>query len=163
MNEQEFKRRTKHLALRVIELVDELPKRNTANVIGRQLVRSATSVGANYHSACRGKSTADVLAKLAIVEEEADETIYWLELLIEANIVREARVAELMKETNEIVAMTVASIKTLRGRNENSNLSKVGKRSPFDQSDNPKSKSGPADENPKLVTPTPIKLHKLER
>ena len=116
MNEQEFKRRTKHLALRVIELVDELPKRNTANVIGRQLVRSATSVGANYRSACRGKSTPDVLAKLAIVEEEADETIYWLELLIEANIVREARVAELMKETNEIVAMTVASIKTLRGR-----------------------------------------------
>jgi len=140
MNEQEFKRRTKHLALRVIELVDELPKRNTANVIGRQLVRSATSVGANYRSACRGKSTPDVLAKLAIVEEEADETIYRLELLIEANIVREARVAELMKETNEIVAMTVASIKTLRGRNENSNLSKVGKRSPFDQSDNPKSK-----------------------
>jgi len=116
MNEREFKRRTKQLALRVIDLVDELPKRSTADVIGRQLVRSATSVGANYRSACRGKSTADVLAKLAIVEEEADETIYWLELLIEANIVREARVAELMKETNEIVAMTVASIKTLRGR-----------------------------------------------
>jgi len=116
MNEQEFKTRTKQLALRVIALVDELPRRRTADVIGRQLVLSATSVGANYRSACRGKSTADVLAKLAIVEEEADETIYWLELLVEAKIVSNNRVAEIMNETNEIVAMTVASIKTLRGR-----------------------------------------------
>ena len=116
MDEQEFKKRTKQLALQVIELVDELPRRNSADVLGRQLVRSGTSVGANYRSACRGKSTADVLAKLAIVEEEADEAIYWLELLVEAKIVPNARVAGVMKETNEIVAMTVASIKTLRGR-----------------------------------------------
>jgi four helix bundle protein len=116
MNEQEFKKRTKQLALRVIELADELPRRRTADVIGRQLVRSGTSVGANYRSACRGKSTADVIAKLAIVEEEADETIYWLELLVEAKIVPNARVVEVVKEANEIVAMTVASIKTLRGR-----------------------------------------------
>jgi four helix bundle protein len=116
MNEQEFKTRTKQLALRLIALVDELPRRTTADVIGRQLVRSATSVGANYRSACRGKSTADVLAKLAIGEEEADETIYWLALLVEAKIVSNNRVTEIVKETNEIVAMTVASIKTLRGR-----------------------------------------------
>ena len=116
MDEQDFKRRTKTLALHVIELVEALPKSRTSDVIGRQLIRSATSVGANYRSACRGKSTADVLAKLAIVEEEADETIYWLELLVEAKIVGESRVLKLMKETNEIVAMTVASIKTLRGR-----------------------------------------------
>jgi four helix bundle protein len=115
MNEQEFKTRTKQLALRVIALVDELPRRRITDVLGRQLVRSGTSVGANYRSACRGKSTADVLAKLAIAEEEADETIYWLELLVEAKIVPNTRVAEIMKETNEIVAMTVASIKTLRG------------------------------------------------
>ena len=114
MNEQEFKKRTKQFALCVIELVDELPTRRTADVLGRQLVRSGTSVGANYRSACRGKSAADVFAKLAIVEEEADETIYWLELLVEAKIVAETRVT--MKESNEIVAMTVASIKTLRGR-----------------------------------------------
>ena len=116
MDEQEFKRRTQRLALHVIELAEELPKRRTAEVLGRQLVRSATSVGANYRSACRGKSTADVLAKLAIVEEEADETVYWLELLVEARIVAESRVTALLKESNEIVAMTVASIKTLRGR-----------------------------------------------
>ena len=114
MDEQEFKRRTKDLALRVIELVGELPKTRTAEVLGRQLVRSGTSVGANYRSACRGKSIPDVLAKLAIVEEEADETGYWLELLVEAKIVPHSRVAELSKENNEIVAMTVASIKTLR-------------------------------------------------
>ena len=116
MDEQAFKQRTKRLALRVIELVEALPKSRTADVIGRQLLRCGTSVGANYRSACRGKSTADVLAKLAIVEEEADETIYWLELLIEANIVSASDIKSMLKETNEIVAMTVASIKTLRGR-----------------------------------------------
>jgi four helix bundle protein len=116
MDEQQFKKRTKQLALNVIELVEELPRRRTVDVLGRQLVRCSTSVGANYRSACRGKSTADVVAKLAIVEEEADEAIYWLELLVDAKIVPPNRVSELIKEANEIVAMTVASIKTLRGR-----------------------------------------------
>jgi four helix bundle protein len=116
MDEQVFKHRTKKLALRVIELVEVLPQGRTADVIARQLLRSATSVGANYRAACRGKSTADVMAKLAIVEEEADETAYWLELLIEAAIVPQARLADLLNETNEIVAMIVASIKTLRRR-----------------------------------------------
>jgi four helix bundle protein len=116
MNEAEFKERTKRLGLRVIDLVESLPKTKTAEVIGRQLLRSATSIGANYRAACRGKSTADVLAKLAIVEEEADETTYWLELLVESRTVNENQVAELLKETNEITAMVVASIKTMRGR-----------------------------------------------
>jgi four helix bundle protein len=93
MNEAEFKERTKRLGLRVIDLVESLPKTKTAEVIGRQLLRSATSIGANYRAACRGKSTADVLAKLAIVEEEADETDYWLELLAESRTVDENRVA----------------------------------------------------------------------
>jgi len=116
MDEKAFKDRTKKLALKIIELVEELPNRRTADVIGRQLLRSATSVGANYRSACRGRSTADVLSKLAIVEEEADESVYWMELLVEAHIIPESRVSELMRETNEIVAMTVASNKTLRKR-----------------------------------------------
>ena len=76
MNEEQFKSRTKQLALRVIRLVETLPSNITANVIGKQLLRSATSVGANYRAACRAKSTADLIAKLSIVEEEADETIY---------------------------------------------------------------------------------------
>jgi len=121
MNEQTFKERTKKLALDVIQLAEELPKTRAADIISRQLLRSATSIGANYRAACRGKSTADVLAKLAIVEEEADETVYWLELLVESSIVQASRVAELQKETNEIIAMTVASIKTLRERNWQAN------------------------------------------
>ena len=116
MNEQIFKQRTKNLGLRVIELAEGLPKNSTADVISKQLLRSATSIGANYRAACRGKSTADVMAKLAIVEEEADESIYWLELLIESGAVAAAQVTELIKEADEILAMTVASIKTLRAR-----------------------------------------------
>ncbi|HBL12694.1 MAG TPA: four helix bundle protein [Cyanobacteria bacterium UBA11162] len=114
MNEWQFKQRTKKLALRVVRLVEALPKKLVAEVIGKQLLRSATSVGANYRSACRAKSTADIIAKLSIVEEEADECLYWMELLVEAELIPEANVKNLMSETNEIVAMTVASIRTLR-------------------------------------------------
>src|SRR5688572_14154111 len=116
MNEEQFKARTRQLALEIISLVESLPRGQTAGVIGRQLLRSGTSVGANYRAAFRGKSKADVISKLAIVEEEADETVYWLELLIESKVVEPSRVNLLLKETNEIVAMVVASIKTLRER-----------------------------------------------
>jgi four helix bundle protein len=95
-------------------MVDALPQSRSTDIIGRQILRSATSVGANYRAACRAKSPADIINKLKIVEEEADETLFWQELLIEAELVPEARLAELMTETNEILAMTVASIKTLR-------------------------------------------------
>lgn len=116
MDKQQFMARTKGLALRVIKLVEALPRNPRASVIGRQLLRSGTSVGANYRAACRARSTADMIAKLKIVEEEADETLYWLELLVEADIVPETRLASLMAETDEILSMTVASIKTLRKR-----------------------------------------------
>ena len=114
MNEELFKTKTRKIGLDIIELVESLPKSRTSDVIGRQLLRSGTSVGANYRAACRGKSKADVISKLAIVEEEADETIYWLELLIESQTVEVWRVNLLLKESNEIVAMVVASIKPLR-------------------------------------------------
>ena len=114
MNEQQFKDRTKQLALRVIQVVNSLPSTRAANVIGRQLLRSGTSVGANYRAACRAKSTADMIHKLTIVEEEADETLYWMELLIEAELVPRQLLSDLMGETDEILAMTVASLKTLR-------------------------------------------------
>jgi four helix bundle protein len=116
LNEELFKTRTRKIALEILELVESLPRSRTADVIGRQLLRSGTSIGANYRAACRGKSKADVISKLAIVEEEADETIYWLELLVESKIVQPSRVNLLMKECNEIVAMIIASIKTLRGK-----------------------------------------------
>jgi len=91
-NEQEFKRRTKQLAPQTIALVDSLPKTRSADALARQFVRSGTSVGSNYRSACRGKSIDDVIAKLGIVEEEADESIYWLELMAESNMTAEASV-----------------------------------------------------------------------
>ncbi|MGZ9143579.1 MAG: four helix bundle protein [Candidatus Binatia bacterium] len=79
MNENMFRKRTKQLALRVIKVVEVLPRNRTSDVLGRQLIRSGTSVGANYRAACRGKSTADVIAKRRIVEEEADESAYWMD------------------------------------------------------------------------------------
>ena len=125
MTEQEFKDRTKQIALRVIRLVESLPNTHSAQIIGKQLLRSATSAGANYRAACRGKSTADILHKLAIVEEEADESLYWLELLIESEIVPEKKLSVLMSDINEIVAMTVSSIKTLRSKNMDNPKSKI--------------------------------------
>src|SRR5436190_16199836 len=118
MDEETFKRRTKRLALDIIKLVEFLPRTRTADVIGRQLLRSGTSIAANYRAACRGKSNADVISKLGIVEEEADETSYWIELLIESGILSPGQVSSLLNETNEIVAMTVSSIRTLRGQNQ---------------------------------------------
>ncbi len=83
MNEQEFKRRTKDMALRVIKLADSLPNGRGADVLARQILRSPTSLGANYRAACRSRSIADMISRLSIAEEEADETLYWMELLIE--------------------------------------------------------------------------------
>lgn len=120
MDERQFKDKTKNLALRIIRLIETLPKNQTSSVIGKQLLRSATSVGANYRAACRGKSPADMINKLSIVEEEADESMYWMELLVEAGLVSEAKLRNLMNEMNEVVAMTVTSIKTLRANNINS-------------------------------------------
>jgi four helix bundle protein len=117
VDEQEFKKRTKQLALRIIKLVSSLPKNTVSDVIGKQLIRSGTSVGANYRSACRARSTADLIAKLRIVEEEADECLYWMELIVEAQLVDATNLRSIMSETNEILAMTVASIKTLMARN----------------------------------------------
>src|SRR5262245_30706655 len=102
MNEAEFKRRTKAVAIRVIRLVSALPKSPTADVIGRQLLRAGTSVGANYRAACRARSQQDMISKLGIVEEEADESVYWLELLSDSKIVTAKRLQDLIREFNEI-------------------------------------------------------------
>ena len=110
--------RTKRFALRIIRLVESLPKTGTPGIIGKQLLRSGTSVGANYRAACRARSPAEFCAKLGIVEEELDESNYWMELLVEAAIVREILLTELMKETHELLAMTIASIRTARKRSK---------------------------------------------
>jgi four helix bundle protein len=115
VDEAMFKKRTRNVALRVIKLVNALPNSRAADVIGRQLPRS-TSIGANYRAACRSRSAADMVSRLSITEEEADEALYWLELLAQSNTIASPRLEPLRKEIGEIVAMTVTSIKTLRSR-----------------------------------------------
>ncbi len=110
----ELKERTKPFAIQVIKLIEELPKSRIADILGTQLLRAGTSVGANYRAACRARSKADFIAKMGIVEEEADEARYWLELLVEAAVVIPVRVQSLLEECDEILAMTVASIRTAR-------------------------------------------------
>lgn len=122
MDEQTFKLRTKNFALETIRLLESLPRSRTADVMAAQLLRSSTSVGANYRAACRAKSTADMIHKLRIVEEESDESIYWLELLRDARLITEDAAKGLLKEGNEILAMTIASIKTLQSRNPKSKI-----------------------------------------
>jgi len=110
----ELKKRTQQFALRVIRLVESLPKTRTAIVIGNQLLNCATSVGANYRAACRGRSKVDFISKLGIVEEEADESAYWLEMLVAAKVVESNAVEELLKEANELTAIIAASRKTAK-------------------------------------------------
>ena len=116
MTEQEFKAKTKSFALGIIRLVESFPHTGSRGIMLRQLLRSGTSVGANYRAACRAKSVADMVAKLRIVEEECDEAIYWMELLKESGQIKAEEVADLLPEANQILAMIVASIKTLRRR-----------------------------------------------
>ena len=114
MNENDLKKRTKQFGLRVIKLVESLPTGQTARVIGNQLLRSGLSVGANYRAACRGRSKADFISKAGISLEEADECLYWMEMLQEAGVVPLEKMKDLMKETDELVAIFTASIKTAK-------------------------------------------------
>jgi four helix bundle protein len=109
-----LKRRTKQFALRVIRLIEALPRTRTAQVVGDQLLRSATSVAANYRAACRARSQADFVHKLGIVEEEADESLFWLEMVVETDLMPAARVQELIQEADELTAIFVASRKTAK-------------------------------------------------
>ena len=109
-------KRTKLYALRIIKLVNTLPDTPVCRTIGKQLVDAGTSVGANYRAACRPKSQADFIAKLGIVEEEADESLFWMELLVESGIVKQELLADLMKEGDEILAMVVSAIRTTKAK-----------------------------------------------
>jgi four helix bundle protein len=112
---RDIRERTKAFALAVLRLVQDLPRGRVVDVIGHQLLRSGTSVAANYRSARRARSRREFLAKLGIVEEEADESSFWLEVLEEARLVTSERVVELRREAGQLVAITVASIHTARG------------------------------------------------
>jgi len=117
MTEEQLKDRTKQFALRVIKLSSSLPRSREGEVLGRQILRSGTSVGANYRSACRARSTPDFISKLGIVLEEADETLYWLEIITESNLVPAKRLSSLMREADELVAIFVASVVTSKNNN----------------------------------------------
>jgi four helix bundle protein len=116
MSDYELRDRTKKFALRVIRLCSALPSSDAARVLGKQLLRSGTSVAANYREASRGRSNAELLAKLGIVEQELDESLLWIELIVESGMMSESSVSELRTECDELLRMTVASIKTLKSR-----------------------------------------------
>jgi four helix bundle protein len=112
---QDLRARTKQFALQVVKLCQILPPRDEARILGRQLLRSGTSVGANYRAACRARSRAEFVAKLGVVLEESDETTFWLELLVEGNVMNGERIHALIKESEELTAIFVTSLRTAKG------------------------------------------------
>ncbi|MBI2804828.1 MAG: four helix bundle protein [Planctomycetes bacterium] len=114
MKNDNLKLRTKEFAKRVIKLCRQLPRTEEGALIRRQVFRSGTSVGANYRAACRARSKADFVSKMGIVLEEADETLYWLEIIVETEIIKQKLLGPLMKENNELVSIFVASLRTAK-------------------------------------------------
>lgn len=109
-----LKQRTKSFSLRILKLVDALPKTVAGRAISSQLIRSGTSIGANFRSACRGRSKAEFIAKLGVVLEEADETVYWLELITESNMLSKKQVVELHKEADSLAAIFFSMIRSAK-------------------------------------------------
>ena len=114
MTPEEMKDRTKRFALRIVRLVAALPDNKVCFVMGRQLLRAGTSVGANYRASCRARSAADFINKMGVVEEECDEVLYWLDLLVESKQINPPDVSDLVKEGNQLLSILVASIRTAR-------------------------------------------------
>ncbi len=112
MDAETLKRRTREFAVRVMRLVDQLPKTTSARVVGGQLVRCGTSVGANYHIACRARSKAEFVAKVGIVLEESDECLFWLQLIVDAGLMPARRIHALLDEARELTAIFTSSTKT---------------------------------------------------
>jgi len=127
MSNENLKQRTKKFALDVIKLVETLPHDRTSHIIGGQLLRAGTSVGANYRGACRARSPADFISKMGIVEEEADESSYWVELLLDAGKLRTEKARPLLNKSGERVAISVASINTARRKNAHKSTSTSAK------------------------------------
>ncbi|MBN1550456.1 four helix bundle protein [bacterium] len=116
MNEAQMKQRTKEFAKEIIRLCRKLPHNREGRLIGDQIFRSGTSIASNYRASCRARSTAEFISKLSVVEEEADETLFWLEIIDEIGIDEKVSVDLLKKECNEVISIIVASIKTARKR-----------------------------------------------
>ena len=116
MKPEDLKARSKKFALDIFKLVEILPKNKVGNVISNQILRSATSVGANYRAACRSRTPKDFVSKITVVEEEADETLYWLELIDESGLNKSDLLTALMKEANELTAIFTATGKTAKAK-----------------------------------------------
>lgn len=114
MDTEELKARTKEFALRTIRLAESLPKTGTGGIVRGQIIRCGTSVGANYRAACRAKSPADFISKMGTVEEEADETVYWMEIIADAGLMPKKLLRPLMDEADEILSIVVSSIRTAK-------------------------------------------------
>ena len=123
MDKTELKKRTQKFSIDILKFIETLPNRRALNVLSNQLLRSATSVGANYRSACKGKSSADFINKITICEEEADESIYWLDLMIESELVNSSILPTLKKEATELTAIFTAIGKTSK-ENQRKNKNK---------------------------------------
>jgi four helix bundle protein len=121
-NPQALQQRTKAFAMRVLRVFRSLPDSREASILGQQLLRSATSVAANYRAACRARSTRDFVAKLGIVEEEADESLFWLEFIADAGLIEREKLEDLISEAGQLTAIFVASRKTAKGNNRQSEL-----------------------------------------
>ena len=115
MNPADLKQRTRRYGLRILRMADSLPRSRSSDVIARQIIRAGTSVGANYRAACRARSKPDFVSKMTVVEEELDETLYWMELILDAGLQKPAALAKLMQEAQELLSITVVSINTARG------------------------------------------------
>ena len=109
MEANDLRNRLKALALRIIKLVQALPRTMVGDVIGRQVLRSGTSVAANYYSACKARSRKDFINKIGIAEEEADETLLWLELVVESKLIEEKRMKNLLQEVDEVISILASS------------------------------------------------------
>jgi four helix bundle protein len=127
MDANELRQRTKRFGLRVMKLVEALPNGSIGRAIAGQLVRSGTAVGANYRAACRGRSRVEFIARLGVVEEEADESAYWLELIIEGGLMPRDKVTPLLQEAEELVKIMASSRKTAKEAMAN-RKSKIGDR-----------------------------------
>jgi four helix bundle protein len=121
VSKAELLTRTKAFGLRILKLVDHLPRSTSGRAIGNQLIRSGTSVGANYRAACRSRSRAEFASKLGVVAEEADETVYWLEVIRDGNLLPAKKLTELLKEADELTAIFTAGRRT-SSRNQTSNI-----------------------------------------
>jgi four helix bundle protein len=124
MTKEELKNRTRQFALMIINLVDELPNTKAGNTVGNQIIRAVTSVSANYRTVCKARSNADFISKITIVEEECDESLFWLELIRDSKLLEKERLTDLLKEADELTAIFTAAGKTARQKKSNSSNQK---------------------------------------